>query len=185
MIRAGDVDAESAVSDFVGAGAKATTDAFRTIMFTDLVSSTALTQRVGDDAIQEILGVHDRAVRDALKTNSGIEVKHNGDGIMAAFGSAADAARAAATIATALTERGIATKVGLNAGEPVGRDDDFFGASVNLAARVCDAAATGQVLATSVVRDLTAGKGLDWSPAPPIHAKGFDERIPVFSLNLD
>ena len=64
-------------------------------MFTDLVSSTALTQRIGDEAAQQVVETHDAAVREALAGHDGVQVKHTGDGIMAAFDSATDAARAA------------------------------------------------------------------------------------------
>jgi len=70
-------------------------------------------------------------------------------------------------------------------GEPIERDGDLFGTAVQTAARVGDAADDGQILATQVVRDLTAGKGLHWSEAPSVNAKGIDDPIPVFSLNLD
>jgi class 3 adenylate cyclase len=157
---------------------------FRTVMFTDLVSSTALTQRIGDDAAQQIVEAHDDAVRAALTEHKGVEIKHTGDGIMAAFDSAAGAARAAQQLVTRLRGEGVGVRVGLNAGEPIERDGDLFGTSVQLAARVCDAAAEGQLLVTQVVRALTEGKGLSWSQAPAVDAKGFDEPISVFSLDF-
>jgi len=159
--------------------------AFRTIMFTDLVASTALTQQVGDDAAQHVVETHDAAVQAALAAHGGVQVKHTGDGIMAAFDSATEAARAAQQIAAGLTGQGVGVRVGLNAGEPIERDGDLFGTAVQLAARLGDAAGDGQVLATQVVKDLTAGKGLHWSSAPAIDAKGFEDPISVFSLNLD
>jgi len=161
-----------------------TLGAFRTIMFTDLVSSTAITQRIGDDAAQRIVETHDACVQQALSTHAGTMVKHTGDGIMAAFNSATEAAQAARQIAATLSSTGVGVRIGLNAGEPVERDGDFFGTAVQLAARLGDAAEEGQVLATQVVRDLTAGKGLDWSAATPIAAKGFDEPIKVFNLRI-
>ena len=184
LVRGDVADYGAFAREFIGSDAPMEAHGpFRTIMFTDLVSSTALTQRVGDDAAQQIVEAHDACVREALASHSGVEVKHTGDGIMAAFDSATDAARAAGDIATALAAQEVAAKVGLNAGEPVERDGDLFGTAVQLAARVCDAAAEGQVLATQVVMDLTAGKGLDWSPAPAIAAKGFSEPISVVALD--
>lgn len=159
--------------------------AFRSVMFTDLVSSTAITQRVGDDAAQRVVEAHDAAVRAALDDHRGVEIKHTGDGIMAAFDSAADAARAGQQIATQLTEAGVGVRIGLNAGEPIERDGDLFGTSIQLAARIGDRASEGQVLASQVVRDLTAGKGLTWTAETAIEAKGFADPVPVFSLNLD
>lgn len=159
--------------------------AFRTIMFTDLVASTALTQHVGDDAAQQVVETHDAGVQAALAAHGGVQVKHTGDGIMAAFDSATEAARAGRQIATSLTSQGVGVRVGLNAGEPIERDGDLFGTAVQLAARVGDAAGDGQVLATQVVRDLTAGKGLVWSAVGALDAKGFDDPISVFALDLD
>jgi hypothetical protein len=67
---------------------------FQTIAFTDIESSTAFTQRVGDSAAHELLRVHDRAARDAIEQHAGYEVKHTGDGIMASFDSAVSAVEA-------------------------------------------------------------------------------------------
>lgn len=151
-------------------------------MFTDLVSSTALTEQQGDEAAQRILEIHDEVVRRALESNGGVEVKHTGDGIMAAFESAVDAARCAGIVLDRLRRESVAVRVGLNAGEPVSRDGDLYGISVNLAARVCDAAEAGQALATAVVRDLTAGKGIRWGSGHTISPRGFDHPVSVFIL---
>src|SRR6266568_1094644 len=70
----------------------------RTILFTDIVDSTSLTRRIGDEAAMEFLGVHDKIVRDALNAVGGREIKHTGDGIMASFFSAAGAVKCAAQI---------------------------------------------------------------------------------------
>ena len=71
---------------------------FRTLLFTDLESSTALTQALGDDAAQEVLRGHNESVRAALAANDGSEMKHTGDGIMASFSSAVSAVAAALQI---------------------------------------------------------------------------------------
>lgn len=76
----------------------------RTVMFTDIVDSTAMCSRHGDDAAMEMLAVHDRIVRDALGANAGREVKHTGDGIMAAFLSSANGVRCACAIHEALRD---------------------------------------------------------------------------------
>ncbi|MGH8401226.1 MAG: nickel-binding protein, partial [Gammaproteobacteria bacterium] len=75
----------------------------RSVMFTDIVGSTNLTQQLGDEVAMEILGIHDTAVRDALAEQSGREVKHTGDGIMAAFLSAAAAIRCGIQVQKELT----------------------------------------------------------------------------------
>ncbi|HJN94042.1 MAG TPA: adenylate/guanylate cyclase domain-containing protein, partial [Dehalococcoidia bacterium] len=103
--------------------------------------------------------MHDEAVRDALSAHEGEEVKYTGDGIMASFGSAAAAAvEAAAEIQRVLNAAEVPVRIGLNAGEPIAENDDYFGSAVQLAARVCAEAGPGQVLAPQVVRDLCRGK---------------------------
>src|SRR4030095_6362338 len=81
-----------------GGGADARDPGLRTILFTDVVNSTTLTQLLGDDAALALLGVHDTIVRDALSALGGREVKHTGDGIMASFVSPAAAVRCAMQI---------------------------------------------------------------------------------------
>ncbi len=97
----------------------------RTVLFTDIVDSTTLTQSLGDEAALAMLGVHDTIVRDALSALGGREVKHTGDGIMASFVSAAGAVRCAIQIqreldkhAQANPERPLKVRVGAAAGEP-------------------------------------------------------------------
>src|SRR3954471_19463893 len=77
----------------------------RTVLFTDIVDSTSLTQKLGDDRAMELLHAHDSIVRDALSSCNGREVKHTGDGIMASFLSAASAVRCAARIQRELAQR--------------------------------------------------------------------------------
>ena len=118
---------------------------FQTILFTDLESSTALTQRLGDEGAQEVLRGHNTTVRKALEAHGGREVKHTGDGIMAAFPSAVRAVEAALQVQRDLAGGEVRVRIGLNAGEPIAEDDDLFGTAVQLAARICDRAEPGQV----------------------------------------
>ena len=106
----------------------------RTILFTDVVNSTTLTQLLGDEAALALLGVHDTIVRDALSALGGREIKHTGDGIMASFVSPAGAVRCAIQIqreldkhAQANPERPLKVRVGAAAGEPVEQHNDLFG----------------------------------------------------------
>jgi class 3 adenylate cyclase len=80
---------------FPGGAADARDPGIRTVLFTDIVNSTTLTQSLGDEAALAFFGVHDMIVRDALSALGGREVKHTGDGIMASFVSAASAVRCA------------------------------------------------------------------------------------------
>lgn len=162
----------------------------RTILFTDIVGSTTLTQRIGDEAAMELLTVHDRIVREALAALGGREVKHTGDGIMASFVSAAATVRCAARIQAELTrfhqEHGevpFQVRIGAAAGEPVERGQDLFGSTVQLAARLCSHADAAQILVSNVVVDLCMGKGLSFSDAGDVQFKGFDRPIRVHTVD--
>ncbi len=154
----------------------------QTILFTDLESSTALTQRVGDEAAQEVIRGHNAAVRGALDEHGGREVKHTGDGIMASFPSAVAAVTAALQIQRDLAGGEVRVRIGLNAGEPIAEDDDLFGLSVILASRITDRAEPGQVLVARVVADLCAGKTFQFTSVGEATLKGFDEPVTLYEV---
>src|SRR5437762_11599789 len=163
-------------------GSEAHDPGIRTVLFTDIVESTSLTQKLGDDAAMEFLRVHDQVVRDALAASKGREVKHTGDGIMASFISAAAAVRCAAQIQRELAQRAreqnnhpIKVRIGGAAGEPVERNSDIFGSTVQLAARLCSHAQPEQIVVSSVVADLCIGKGLTFLPLGEVSLKGVDQ----------
>ena len=158
----------------------------RTVFFTDIVGSTSLTNELGDDAGMQLIHLHDGAVRGALREFGGREIKHTGDGIMASFVSAAAAVRAAMNARNAISAqsraqlaRPIEVRVGLAAGEPVEHHHDLFGCTVQLAARLCAAAAPGQVLVSNVVAELCLGKGLRFAPLGEMELKGFEKPVSV------
>lgn len=154
----------------------------RTILFTDIVGSTSLTQKVGDEVAMELLHLHDSIVRDALAAFDGREIKHLGDGIMASFVSAAGAVKCATRVQQEITRQTkerkdvpIRLRVGIAAGEPVEHHNDLFGCAVQLAARLCAHAEPDQILASNVVAELCAGKMLSFQDLGEIDLKGFDE----------
>jgi class 3 adenylate cyclase len=162
------------------AGADARDPGIRTVVFTDVVNSTTLTQSLGDEAALAILGVHDAIVRDALSALGGREVKHTGDGIMASFVSAASAVRCAIQIqreldkhAQANPDRQLKVRVGAAAGEPVEQHDDLFGTTVQLASRLCGHAQPEQILVSNVIAELCLGKGLLFEDLGEVTLKGF------------
>jgi class 3 adenylate cyclase len=161
--------------------------AIRTILFTDIVGST--NEALGDDAGMALLGVHDAIVRDALAAADGREVKHTGDGIMASFVSAAAAIRCATQIQRALaehqqehTEHSLKVRIGAAAGEPVEREHDLFGATVQLAARLCSHAQPEQILVSNVVAELCLGKGLPFKDLGDVSVRGFNRPIRVHAV---
>ncbi|HMJ22480.1 MAG TPA: nickel-binding protein [Terriglobales bacterium] len=163
----------------------------RTILFTDIVDSTAMTQSIGDDAAMELLKVHDTIVRDALTAFSGREIKHTGDGIMASFVSSAGAVKCASEIQRELSKHPekegapgppIKVRIGAAAGEPVEHHDDLFGCTVQLAARLCSHALAGQILVTNAIADLCIGKGLTFHALGDVSLKGFDRPVQVHAV---
>jgi class 3 adenylate cyclase len=121
-----------------------------TLLFTDLVNSTELLARVGDEQAQRIFQAHRRLLKDTVAAHGGQEVKWLGDGMMSVFASAADAVRAAVAMQQAARRRAagerLALRVGLHAGEVLREETDYFGTPVVIARRLCDHAQAGQIL---------------------------------------
>ena len=140
---------------------------FLTILFTDLVGSTALFDRHGDEAADELRREHFASLRTAVVEHGGREIKSAGDGLMVAFTSAADAVRCAIDMQRATTGAtgGLPLRIGLDAGEPLAEGEDLHGTPVIVASRLCDAAGGGEVLASEVVRRV-AGLARHASDAP-------------------
>jgi class 3 adenylate cyclase len=169
---------------FPGGGGDARDPGIRTILFTDVVNSTTLTQSFGDEAALAILGVHDTIVRDALSALGGREIKHTGDGIMASFVSAAGAVRCAIQVqreldkyAQANPEHPLKVRVGAAAGEPVEQHNDLFGCTVQLAARLCSQAQPEQILVSNAIAELCIGKGLSFEDVGEVTLKGFNSPV--------
>ena len=137
-----------------------------TILFTDIEGSTALNERLGDVRWLELLRIHNRLVRDQLQAFHGFEVKSQGDGFMLAFPSARRAIQCARAIQEAIArdlgdhpDGPIRVRIGLHTGEAIREDADFYGRNVVVAARIADEARGGEILASSVVKDLTESSG--------------------------
>ncbi|MGH2713324.1 MAG: adenylate/guanylate cyclase domain-containing protein [Thermoleophilaceae bacterium] len=136
-----------------------------TILFTDIEDSTALNERLGDRRWLEVLRAHNSIVRDCVREHGGYEVKAQGDGFMIAYPSARQALECAVEMQRKLASgdgalgEPLRVRIGLHTGEAIREGDDFYGWSVTLAARLGDAAAGGEILASSVVRDLVGGAG--------------------------
>jgi class 3 adenylate cyclase len=133
-----------------------------TILFTDLVGSTELLARAGDEEAQRIFRAHHDLLAETATIHGGEEVKWLGDGLMVAFPSAADAVRAAVAMQQASRrpvhgER-LAIRVGLNAGEAMRDAADWFGTPVVVARRLCDMADAGQIVCSELVVSLLEGR---------------------------
>ncbi len=159
-----------------------------TVLFTDIVGSTPLTQAMGDRRAQELVRAHNTVVRAALKEHRGREVKHTGDGVMASFPSAAQAIEAACAIQRGIAQQRVEgdgarhVRIGLNAGEPVAEDDDLFGTVVQLASRLCGQAGADEIVVSDVVRQLVAGKDFLFEDRGQAALKGFDDPVRLFAV---
>lgn len=160
-----------------------------TIMFTDMVSSTHITQTLGDHMAQQLIRMHNAIVRKALSTCGGTEIKQTGDGIMASFKWASNAIDAAIAIQRAVSEYNRQTptvpleiRIGLNAGEPIVEDNDLFGATVQLASRVCGQAGANQIYVSAVIKELSAGKNYVFKPLGDFLLKGIDAPQPLYEV---
>ncbi len=133
---------------------------FVTILFTDLVGSTALFDRYGDEAADALRRQHFASLRAAIEQHGGREIKSAGDGLMVAFTSAADAVRCAIDMQRATTGAadGLPARIGLDAGEPLSEGEDLYGTPVIVASRLCDTAGAGEVLVSEVVRRVAGSR---------------------------
>lgn len=161
-----------------------------TVLFTDIAGSTAMTQELGDAGAQEVVRAHNRVVREALTQFRGREVKHTGDGIMASFEQASDSVQAAIMMqqgANAHTQANpnlpLFLKIGINAGEPIQEDNDLFGSTVQMSARVVDKAQKGEIFVTDVVKGICAGKSYRFVNRGGYEMKGFDGPVTLWEVD--
>lgn len=133
-----------------------------TILFTDLVDSTELLQRAGDEAAQRIFQTHHKLLSSAVAAYGGQEVKWEGDSLMAAFSSVADAVRCAVTMQQTCRRpaggQRLTIRVGMNVGEALREEKDYFGTPVVVAKRLCDRAEGGQILCSTLISGLLQGR---------------------------
>lgn len=131
-----------------------------TLLFTDLVGSTAKAAELGDRAWQDLLTEHDRVVRAQLARYRGLEVDMAGDGVFATFDGPARAVRCAAAIRDELKAIGFETRAGVHTGEIEQANGGARGIAVHIAARISALARPGEVLVSGTVKDIVAGSGI-------------------------
>ena len=166
-------------------GAWVGTGGLITIVFTDLVGSTALARDLGDDAADEVRRGHFDSLRTAVAATGGTEVKNIGDALMVSYSSAADAIDGAVAMQQAVDRHNrvgdgprLSMRVGMSAGDATFEDGDWFGAPVVEAARLVDAAEGDQILAADIVRVLAGSRthhGM--RPVGDVNAKGLPQPI--------
>jgi class 3 adenylate cyclase len=170
-------------------GTAYTAPAMRAILFTDVCGSVAQTQQLGDDGHMHLLREHNEIVRSELIAHDGREVKHTGDGIMAAFTSIVEAVDFAVAVQRRMHARNedattpFHLSIGISAGEPVTDEhDDLFGAAVQLAARLCAAAEPGDIAVSVGVRELCVGKAFRFDDRGILNLKGLSEPTQAYGV---
>lgn len=159
-----------------------------TLVFTDIEDSTARTAVSGDYDWTRIIGHHFDQVHEIAEASNGVVVKTMGDGAMLAFGTAAEAVRAAIEITRAPTRsegEPLAVRVGVHSGEAVRHAEDYFGKTVNKAARIAAAAQPGQILVSEVVRGLVSDTpDLVFDPPVSFELKGLQGSQTLFPVRV-
>jgi class 3 adenylate cyclase len=156
-----------------------------TVVSTDIVGSTRMADTLGDQRWREVLAEHNRVLRDHLGRHAGTEVKLTGDGFLLTFPSARGAVRfgidvqgALADARAAQPEVPIEVRIGVHAGEVERDGNDVVGRNVNLACRLCDAAAPGEVLVSSVVVALAdSSSDIAFGDGRELHLAGIDRAV--------
>ena len=153
-----------------------------TVLFTDIVDSTAQSAAMGDRAWTEIRGQHDQIVRANLGRFRGREIKTMGDGFLATFDGPARGVRCAEAIASGVRPLGIEIRAGLHTGEIAFEGDDVAGLGVAIGARVGAKAGASEILVSQTVKDLVAGSGLIFEDAGEHELKGVPDRWRLYRV---
>jgi class 3 adenylate cyclase len=153
-----------------------------TMLFTDIVGSTALAASLGDSRWRALLDAHDRKIREQLDRFRGREVVTTGDGFMASFDGPARAIRCAKAIVESVEPLGIEIRAGLHTGECEVRDENLGGIAVHIAARVGALAGPGEVVVSSTLKDLVAGSGIQFQERGEHELKGVPGPWKLFAV---
>ena len=143
-----------------------------TVLFTDIVDSTATAAVMGDAKWRSLLEEHDRIAKGLIGRYRGEYRRSTGDGLMATFDGPARAVRCAQDFVEAVKPLGIEVRTGAHTGEITYGENDLAGIGVHVAARVASMAGASEVWASSTVKDLTAGSGLAFEDAGEHELKG-------------
>lgn len=175
---------DAAVDFLVAAGAPSPSAnrVLATVLFTDIISSTELASRVGDQGWQTLLDQHDRIVQSVLELFGGRLVKSTGDGVLATFDGPGRAIACARAMADALGPRGLRIRAGVHTGEIELRAGDVAGIGVVIARRVCDLADADEVLVSRTVKDLVTGSGTSFAPRGDQELKGVPGSWELFAV---
>ncbi len=156
-----------------------------TFLFTDVVGSTALLDRLGDHVAHAFRRRHFALLRRAIGEHAGTEVKSLGDGLMVTFTDARSAVACAVAMQRAVATCGdpMTLRIGIDMGEAVREQDDFFGRPVIVARRLCDLAQGGQVVVSETVRGLAGPPSAHaFEPLGALALKGLSDPVSATAL---
>ncbi len=168
--------------DLSGAGADRHQRILLTHVFTDIVASTETAERLGDRAWYVLLTQHTNIVRQHLKIHRGREIDAAGDGFFLVFDCPSSAVQFAIAVRCALKCIGIDLRIGIHTGECEVASGRVVGISVHAAARIVNAAAAGEILVSSTVRELVAGSEHRFNKKGIQRLKGLTEPRQLFAL---
>jgi class 3 adenylate cyclase/quercetin dioxygenase-like cupin family protein len=154
----------------------------RSIVFTDLSSSTETVRALGDARWRLLLADHNQAAREAIERHGGREILTTGDGFVVLFESPGSAVRGASALLAAAQRVGLTARAGIHTGEVELQDSDLRGIAVHLAARVLGVAGPGEIVVTSTTRDLLDGSGAVFTHYGEFDLKGIKGRRTLFAL---
>jgi class 3 adenylate cyclase/pimeloyl-ACP methyl ester carboxylesterase len=155
------------------------------ILFTDIVDSTALTERLGDAAFRDKARELDTALRTIIRENGGkpVEGKLLGDGVLAVFTSARQAIEAALACGKAGDESDLPLHLGIHAGDVISEGKNVYGGAVNIAARIAAISAPGELLVSDTVRSLArTSSGVTFEDRGEQALKGIDDPVRLFAV---
>jgi class 3 adenylate cyclase len=155
-----------------------------TILFTDIVDSTAKANQLGDSRWKSLLLVHQDTIRKELSRFRGREIKTTGDGFVAIFDGPGRAVRCAHEIVEEVEKLGISVRAGLHTGECELVGNDIAGVAVHIASRVAGTAKGNEVLVSSTVKDLVSGSGIRFEDKGTHTLKGVKGRWHLYSATV-
>ncbi len=155
-----------------------------TVLFTDIVDSTAQAAATGDRSWRTTRERHDALIRSELAHYRGREVKTMGDGFLATFDGPARAVRCAQAIIAGVAHLGIEVRAGLHTGEIELDGTDVSGIAVAIGARVGAIAQPSEVLVSQTIKDLTAGSGIVYTDRGEHELKGVPDRWRLYAVSI-
>ncbi len=180
-------DILAGIEDFIGGSAPRgpITRKLVTVLYTDIVESTARAVEMGDERWATLLGTHHAAVRDQVERHDGTLIKTMGDGVLATFDRPTLAVRCALAVCRHAGEEGVQVRAGVHAGECEVTDDDISGVAAHIGSRIMALAGPAEVLVSATVRDLVFGSGVEFEARGEHDLKGVPGKWAVHAVMAD